>query len=265
MADWGISGTPQKLAETAAELGYDGIEVWWPRSVAAQSTLAATTKSVGGGRLSLLAGSVLSDPEAHGDEIEEQLREIRVTGIDPLHVTLHLGRDHWPLSVQHTLLERVADWRRTYDIDVLVETHRGRILNSAFSAAELLPDHEGVRVAFDVSHWLVVSESYLDDQRDAVSLGIARADHVHARIGHAQGPQVIDPEHDCWAGLLDRYFGWWDRIVARLEQDGKPVTFLAEFGPVPYAPSLAGRAVRDHAEVNAWMLQRLRERYGSAT
>ncbi len=83
--------------------------------------------------------------------------------------------------------------------------------------------------------------------------------HIHARVGHAQGPQVSDFRAPEWAAELARHLEWWDHIVSLRQADGaSSMTMTPEFGPAPYTQ--AGAA--DPWELNVAMLNLLRERYG---
>ena len=106
-------------------------------------------------------------------------------------------------------------------------------------------------------------ESLLDDQQDTVSRTLERVDHIHARIGHAEGPQVNDPRAPEWKQAVDAHFAWWDNVVARKKKEGKVLTFLTEFGPVDYMPALpyTRQPVADQWAINKYMLDILRMRY----
>ena len=62
---------------------------------------------------------------------------------------------------------------------------------------------------------------------------------VHARVGHAEGPQVSDPAAPEFAPELDAHFSWWRAIWAS-QRARKFETFWAEpeFGPAPYQQCL---------------------------
>lgn len=262
MTDWVTPLPAVELVAHALEQGYDGIEAWWPAEPAAQRMLRAAVENAGV-ELSLLVGSAQPEPATHIAEIERQLRDVAASGLAPLHVTLHAGRDHWDDADHDRLAGTIVDNRQITGLDVLVEMHRSRMLYAAHAARRILQRHRDLRVTFDVSHWLVVAESMLEDQSASVELAIERADHVHARIGHPQGPQVNDPEAEEWREVVDQHLQWWDKIVRRLRSEGRPVTFLAEFGPVDYAPSAPGtrQPIRDPEASNQWMQHVLRERY----
>lgn len=265
MTDWVTQLQPRELIDRALAQGYDGVEVWWPTDPQAQNRLRAAVDSTGAA-LSLLTGGDASDPRDHIEEIHRRTAAIADSGLAPLHVTLHAGRDHWDPADHDRLADQISEDRAETGLDVLVELHRSRMLYAAHAAKRVLERHSDLRVTFDVSHWLVVAETMLEDQSGAVELAISRADHIHARIGHPQGPQVNDPEAAEWAAVVEQHLRWWDEIVRRRRSENRPVTFLAEFGPVDYAPCHAGTRVplRDPESSNLWMQRTVRERYGAS-
>jgi hypothetical protein len=125
---------------------------------------------------------------------------------------------------------------------------------------ERLPEF---RVTFDVSHWCNVHESNLEDQPETLAMTLDRVDHIHARIGHAEGPQVNDPRAPEWKSFVEAHFNWWDKVVARKKQEGRLMTFLTEFGPVDYMPALpyTRQPIANQWEINKYMLDTLRKRY----
>ena len=120
-----------------------------------------------------------------------------------------------------------------------------------------------LKITFDVSHWCNVSESLLQDQPANVALAIERAEHIHARIGHAEGPQVNDPRAPEWEAAVKAHFAWWDKIVERKKQKGELLTILTEFGPPDYMPTMAytRQPLADQWAINVYMMQLLRKRY----
>ena len=55
---------------------------------------------------------------------------------------------------------------------------------------DCLHNFPSLRLALDISHWICVSESYLEDQQEAIDLSIQHTVHLHARVGHREGLQV---------------------------------------------------------------------------
>jgi hypothetical protein len=125
---------------------------------------------------------------------------------------------------------------------------------------ETIPD---LRLTFDVSHWCNVSESLLQDQAATVALALSRVDHIHARIGHPEGPQVNDPRAPEWEQAVKAHFAWWDEVIQRKKANGEVMTILTEFGPPDYMPTLpyTREPLADQWAINVHMMELLRKRY----
>jgi len=152
---------------------------------------------------------------------------------------------------------------RETGVPIYHETHRGRILFAANIARPFIEKIPSLRLTLDISHWCNVHESYLDDQEETVALALSRTDHIHARVGHPEGPQVSDPRAPEWNTALQKHFAWWDKVVERKKKEGKRITFLTEFGPPDYMPTLpyTRQAVADQWAINVYMMEVLRKRY----
>jgi hypothetical protein len=96
-----------------------------------------------------------------------------------------------------------------------------------------------------------------------VDLAISRAEHIHARIGHPEGPQVNDPRAPEWENAIKAHFSWWDKIIERKKQRGEQMTILTEFGPPDYMPTLpyTQQPLADQWAINFYMMNLLRQRY----
>jgi hypothetical protein len=108
-----------------------------------------------------------------------------------------------------------------------------------------------------------VHETLLHDQQETVNLTLQRVDHIHARIGHAQGPQVNDPRAPEWDAAVKAHFAWWDKVVEMKKKKGEVLTFLTEFGPPDYMPTepYTRKPLADQWAINVHMMQLLRKRY----
>jgi hypothetical protein len=108
-----------------------------------------------------------------------------------------------------------------------------------------------------------VHESFLEDQPETVDLALQRTEHIHARIGYAEGPQVNDPRAPDWDYAVKQHFAWWDKVAERKKKNGETMTFLTEFGPPLYMQTLPHtlQPVSDQWAINVHMLQLLRKRY----
>lgn len=107
-------------------------------------------------------------------------------------------------------------------------------------------------------------EIYLPAQPAAVDLAIARASHIHARVGFEEGPQVPDPLHPLWSRWTRLHLDLWRRIIAARRADGAAfLTLTPEFGPPPYMPidPRSGHPLADAWETNVrfrdWLQQNL--------
>ena len=103
----------------------------------------------------------------------------------------------------------------------------------------------------------------LDDQKETVNLALSRAGHIHARIGHPEGPQVNDPRAPEWKNIVDTHFKWWDVVAEEKKRTGSHLTFLTEFGPPDYMPTVpyTRQPVANQWDINVHMLKTLRARY----
>ena len=92
------------------------------------------------------------------------------------------------------------------------ETHRGRPLGHAFQCQRILDAVPGLRLTADPSHWHVVHERFLDmntrDERVLMNTVAGRVDHVHARVGNEERPQLVAPFDDAAA---DWHVAFWRR------------------------------------------------------
>src|SRR6185295_11072109 len=114
-----------------------------------------------------------------------------------------------------------------------------------------------LKVTLDISHWCNVHESMLGDQTEIVDLTLSRTEHIHARVGHPEGPQVTDPRAPEWKEIVQTHLSWWDKVVERKKRDGRRMTFLTEFGPPHYMPVIpyTMQPLASQWDVNVYMLE----------
>ena len=119
-------------------------------------------------------------------------------------------------------------------------------------------------LTLDVSHWFCVSESYLEDQSLALQKSIEHTRHIHARVGHTEGPQVWDPLAPEYADALQAHLNVWDKCMERrIKDDAKYCTITPEFGPPPYMvfANRKGSPEQEQWRLNKWMKNLLEKRY----
>ena len=52
---------------------------------------------------------------------------------------------------------------------------------------------------------------------------LAQTDHIHARIGHPQEPQVSDLRAPECKDAMDAHLQWWDKVVAIKKKHNEPL------------------------------------------
>lgn len=260
---WGNSDSWDDFCRNISRTGYDGFEAWLPSGEEERSSMFAAAKARGL-QVGLLVGGHETDPMEHLQTFEKNLR--LAAAYRPLYINCHSGRDYFSFGQNRKFAEAGIALSAETGIPVYHETHRSRMLYSAVESRRYLEQIPGLRITLDISHWCNVHESYLEGQEETVELALQRTDHIHARVGHPEGPQVGDPRAPEWKNALERHLGWWDRVISRKKKEGgTPVTILTEFGPPDYLPALpyTRQPVANQQEINEYMLRMLRERYAN--
>jgi hypothetical protein len=183
--------------------------------------------------------------------------------LKPLYLNCHSGKDYFAYDQNKSLMDYSYELAAKTGVTVYHETHRGRSLFAAHITRNFIEKNPTLRLTFDVSHWCNVHESLLGDQKETLDLTLSRVDHIHARIGHAEGPQVNEPRAPEWADAVKIHFAWWDKVVAAKRREGKIMTILTEFGPPDYLPTLpyTRQPLADQWDINVYMLKELKKRY----
>jgi sugar phosphate isomerase/epimerase len=245
------------------EAGYDGIDTWIPEDADAKRRLFDALQ-----KFELLL--VAQQHQAHGDNFgafKDSFRDYLALSAEgnPLLINSHTGRDYFSFEQNLELIDIAAEFAGKKGIVVTHETHRGRM---GFSPA-VLKDYFHVRpelvLTTDLSHWVCVTESFLENFSVPLQEAIVRTRHIHARVGFEEGPQVPDPRAPEWKVAVDHFLGWWDRMVeSRYKANASLLTFTTEFGPPPYLPTIpfTNQPVADQFGINNYMKDLLRARYG---
>lgn len=239
--------------------GYDGVEMSLPLDQAEKKNILRTIKSNGLLHIAQHWETITTDFLEHKKKYRERL--LNLASADPLFINSQTGKDFFSFDQNAELIGIAAEVSSQTGINIIHETHRGKFSFAAHVTFEYLNRLPGLRLGFDLSHWCNVAESYLLDQQPAVDLAISRADHIHARVGFPEGPQVPDPRVPEWKEAVDTHVGWWRRIVERNRVEGKPIiTISPEFGPYPYMTILPGtrQPIANQWEVNVYMMNMLR-------
>ncbi len=261
--DWGFIGSRDAFCAAVKKEGYDGVEVWWPTDEKGQQELLnAITKH--GLQVGFLCGGWQADYKEHLDTFKKVTTAAAThSQLKPLYINCHSGRDYYSLEENTPFIEHTIKLNKSSGVPVYHETHRGRILFAAHITKQYLEKFKDLQLTLDISHWCNVHESLLGDQQATVAAALKKTGHVHARVGHAEGPQVNDPRAPEWAAAVQQHIDWWDTIAAQKRAAGEVMTILTEFGPPDYLPALpyTRQPVANQWEINAHMMDMLRKRY----
>lgn len=262
--DWGFSGTREDYIAKAKKEGYDGIELWWQSDKQKQTELFQLLKKYDM-EVGFLCGAHQADFSSNFKQFAAMIDA--ATGQNPqqpLYVNCHSGKDFFSFDENKKFIDYTIEASKKTGIPVSHETHRSRILYAAPVAKQFLEVIPGLRITLDISHWCNVHESLMEGQEETVNKVLQRVDHIHARVGHPEGPQVSDPRAPEWETALQKHLSWWDSVVAlKIKQGAKHISFLTEFGPPDYMPVVpyTRQPLADQWAINVYMMQLLKKRY----
>jgi sugar phosphate isomerase/epimerase len=261
---WGYQGTMDSFCAKVKKEGYDGIELWWPTdNKKAQDEIFAALKKYDL-EIGFLCGGSQSNPQEHLEFYKRMVDAAAKQNIQrPLYINNHSGKDYFSFDDNKKFIEHTQALAKETGLLICHETHRGRMLFAAHITRNFLEKYPDLRLTLDISHWCNVHESLLADQKETIDLALSRTDHIHARIGHPEGPQVNDPRAPEWEQTVKQHFEWWDKIVERKRRNGERVTVLTEFGPPDYMPTYpyTRQPLADQWAINVHMMHLLRKRY----
>ncbi len=259
---WGSESlAPREFIRRVREAGYDGVEIALADGDKAAMEAVEIAKSEGLALVTQHYETLDTDSETHAEHFERRLRH--AASAKPLFVNSHTGRDLFSLEKNLSVFAIADRIAQDTGIPVFHETHRGRCLHSPWRTAELLAARPATKLVFDMSHWCTVCESLCEDQAETIAGIIPAAAHIHARVGHAHGPQVSDPRAPEWQAALEVHVHWWKRIADLRRTAGADVLTIApEFGPPPYLPTLpfTNMPVASQWDINVHMMELLRQR-----
>lgn len=258
--NWGFNGNATQFCQKAKQEGYNGIEVWLPGDEKSRNEIAEAA-SKNNLKLAFVYGGSDKDPAKHFPQFSEGVQAALT--YKPIYLNCHSGKDYFSLEQNLKFLGYTTALSSSTGIPIYHETHRGRILFAAHVTGNFISKVPELRLTLDVSHWCNVHESLLGDQEETMAKVLDRVDHIHARIGHAEGPQVNDPRAPEWESAVKAHMNWWDKIAERKRKEGKRLTILTEFGPPDYMPTLpyTRQPLASQWDINVYMLNLLRKRY----
>lgn len=207
-------------------------------------------------------------PDVHVAVLKAQL-DVAARMRNVSKVNAHSGRDFFSARQGDELHAALAALP-----PMLHETHRGRLLYSPWVTRDFLARNPSTRLTADYSHFTCVAEAVNDEHLEAaIGACLPRVDHIHARVGFEEGPQVGDPRAPEFADALARHEQWWEAVWDAQAKRGDAVSTLTpEHGPPPYQWTIPGGVpMANIDEVNHWLAVRLSKKFeakfgaGSAT
>jgi len=206
------------------------------------------------------AGSYVPDRHAtlqqHLDSLERKLQHS--AALDPLFVTCLGGCDAWPEVQSIEFFQRAIELAEKYSLTISFETHRSRSLFNPWVTQRIVEQIPEINLTIDFSHWCVVCERLMDTELDLIHTIADNVQHIHARVGYDQGPQVPDPRAPEYEYALRAHQNWWEILWrAQIKRGFKFTTMTPEFGPDGYLHELpfSKQPVADLWELNCWMAE----------
>ncbi|MFT3935829.1 MAG: sugar phosphate isomerase/epimerase [Chitinophagaceae bacterium] len=260
---WGQEHLPvEEFLNKVKAAGYDGVECGLPADEKEKDQLLNGIEKLGLKYIGQHWETVTDDPNQHLEEYERRLRSL--AAVHPVFINSQTGKDYFSFEENEKLIKAANHIAMASGIAILHETHRGKFSFAAHVMKQYLKQLPTIRITLDISHWCAVAETFLHDQVQAVETAIAHTDHIHARIGHTQGPQVIDPRSPENNNALDFHLGCWDKIIElKRKSNSKYFTITPEFGAPPYLHLFpyTQQPIVNQWEVNVFMMQLLKKRY----
>jgi sugar phosphate isomerase/epimerase len=262
---WGCEAEPwNQFLTRVKDAGYDGVETGYPFTLpeTEKREIVSGLKHHGLAVIGQHWQTIEKDFEEHKQVFKKHLYAL--AELKPVFINSQTGKDYFTIEQNLALIKLADEVSSETGIKIVHETHRGKWSFAAHITQQYLKIAPHIRITLDLSHWCNVAESLLDDQPEAVDLAIQHTDHLHARVGFQEGPQVIDPRAPANDFILNAHLNWWDKLVAlKSEQQDEMFTITPEFGAPPYQHLFpyTNEPITNQWEVNVWMKDLLKSRY----
>jgi len=256
--DWGNKVSIEKFLERTKKDGYDGIETWFPFDETVQRELKAGLEKYDL-KVIFLHGTNKGLPYEESLKVyEENLQKI--IAWKPIKINSHTGSDYWTLEENEAFIAITTKFSQESGIPIVHETHRGRFSFNLPLTIQMIAHAPDLRLTLDISHWMVVHEKLIALNDPLIGQVLPRVDHIHARVGFSQGPQVNNPAAPEWEKELNAHLEIWEHII-RNSKD-KIFTITTEFGPPPYLPTVpfSNVPIADQWEANVFIMNSIKER-----
>lgn len=251
----------EKFLTQVKNAGFDGVEIGLPENQKEAEDLITLIKRYQLKYVLQHYETKIPDFKKHKKEYLGHLE--RAGTHKPYLINSHTGRDFFTYTQNMELLLEAKHISEINNVVISHETHRSRFSFAAHVIEKYLK-HDWLKLTWDVSHWFCVAETLLVEQEPVITKTIPHIQHIHARIGHTQGPQVDDPDHPKWSETKERHLKLWDDVILNHIQSGKmELGITTEFGPWPYMQFIpSGKTFQTHQfELNVNMMKVLKTRY----
>ncbi len=239
--------------------GFDGVEMSLPVDTGQKEKIL---KIINHFDLQLIAQhweTTTADFNDHRREYRKRLENLAAA--KPLFINTQTGKDFFSYEQNVNLIQIADEVSSESGVKVVHETHRGKFSFASHITSLFLKNNPGLRLSLDISHWCNVAESWLEDQSESINLALSRTNHIHARVGYPEGPQIPDPRAPEWEEALNKHLAWWKQAILFRQNDGwADFTITPEFGPYPYMTYLpySNQPIANQWEINVFMMQYLK-------
>ena len=238
---WGSEDLSAKaFLDKVLSHGFDGVEINFPddqQFVDEFMSELERIRQTSHPAFIFIAQQVLSNEKETVAAYKERLtnRLNFLVGLQPNAINSHTGKDFFDFDANVDILHFTEEIASKSGIPIWHEIHRGRFSFHLRTLLDYLNIFPNLKLIADLSHFCVVSESDLSDQHELLTRIYPNIQHIHARVGFEQSPQVNHPFAPEWKKHLDRYTSWWKEIIQLQSQKGNThFTITPEFGPFPY-------------------------------
>ena len=240
---WGSENlTAKQFLDSVIQNGYEGVEINFPEEDSFIEEFLSELKIIRETKnpdFIFIAQQVLPNKAETVKEycVRLQQRLEFLTKLKPNFINSHTGKDFFEFSENCKIIELTEQIVRESGIPIWHEIHRGRFSFHLKTLHKYLDIFPKMKLIADFSHFCVVSESNLEDQKELLERVLPNIKHIHARVGFEQSPQVNNPFAPEWENYLNRYMNWWKRIIEiKSNQNAEYISITPEFGPFPYMP-----------------------------
>jgi len=214
---------------------------------------------------------VFSNMQIPGGTVQEHLLSLKAQideclDAEPIFFNCHSGSDTWNMTEAEDFYGAALEMEKKIGVGLSHETHRLRYFANPWNTRHILNRFPGLKLTCDLSHWVCVAERLLQDCGDIIDLCAVHCQHIHARVGFEEGPQVPDPRAPEWSTHLEAHETWWDKMWKAQKARGFQFSTLTpEFGPPPYLHTMpyTQHPVADLNTICDWMSERQRGRFAT--